>query len=73
MPPQRHIRAGGFVQCRARSVDSTELAAALQIGLDDGRNLLGGLRLAPEGGNGNGQLGEAHARHLDAKLRQGRK
>ena len=54
---------------RAAGVDYLEEAAAQQIGLDDGADLLRRDRFIGEGGNGNRNLVGADAGNLDAQLR----
>jgi hypothetical protein len=51
--------------------DATKLAAALEIGLHDGRNLLGGSFFTAQRGKGNRHLGQAHTRDFDTELRPG--
>ena len=75
LPPHAHVRAAGFVQHGASSINGAELPAALQVGLHNGRNLLRGLRFATKWRNHDGQLGQSHPCHFNTELckrRQGR-
>ena len=72
LPPHTHVGAAGLVQHGACCIHRTELPAALQVGLHDGRNLLGRLRFATEWRDHDGQLGQADPGDLDTELRQSR-
>ena len=68
LAPGGDVGPAGFVQGGAGGIDRAELAAAFQVGLDDGRDLLRRLGFAAKRGDGDGQLGQAHAGHFDAEL-----
>ena len=68
LAPQRDIWPRGFVQRGASSVNGAELPAALQVGLDDGRDFLGRLRLTAKWSDGDGQLGQPDAGDFHSEL-----
>ena len=68
LAPQRDIWPCGFVQRGASSVNGAELPAALQVGLHNGGNFLGGLRLTPKRSDGDGQLGQPDAGDFHSEL-----
>ena len=68
LAPQCDVWPRGFVQRCAGGVNGAELPASLQVGLDDGRNFLGRLRLAPKRSDGDGQLGQPNAGDFHTEL-----
>ena len=70
LAPLSHVGARCFIKCHARGIHAAELAAALQISLNNGGNLLRGRALCLEWGNCNRQLCQAHACYLNPELGQ---
>lgn len=70
-PPVGHVRSRGLVHGHAARVDAAELAAALEVGPHDGRDLLGPPGLAAELGDRDGELRGSDARDVDTELGQG--
>ncbi len=67
--PVGERRARGFVDGGGAGVDTAEQAAALEIGLHDGRQRLRAAAVVAEGRDGDGDLRGAHAVDFDAELR----
>ena len=70
LTPQAGVQPGVFIGRHTRCVHRAKHAAALQVGADDGADFLGRLRFTGKQRQADGQLGQAHTRDLDTKLRQ---